>query len=356
MIGDVPLDLPVFPRASVETATDVSMTSSVHMRMSRRIESNQTSAPPKSRWRRSCCKCMTRRKADPPFQQMVVVMRHSERLDQVDPNYGETELGQAWPHDAPLTDRGVNLATEVAEELHHLNEEVGFSAVATSPYLRCLQTAAIVAKRLDLPVVIDQELSELWGSVMPKDHLPHRSPIQLQALAEELGIEVMNPEIPQGGLKLFGKAPVEWPEELETCHKRYLVRIETYIRLSASTKQNYIIVGHAPGVVAAINIFERGNAEVLNTEFCGRVIARRAVMKRDKTTPEQEHGVYAAQWSVVSKAVDVQIVKPDSHMVKYYENMHLEVCDEAETMAKHRAVHRTSTDTLFDQTLRRAEG
>merc|ERR1719188_2161531 len=130
-------------------------------------------------------------------------------------------------------------------------------------------------------------------------------------------MRVINPVLEEvGGLKIFGKTPV-WPESLAQAKDRYVVRMETYIRKGAEEHQNIILVTHADAVAAALVMFERGGADVQNMGFCARVIATRTV----KDTPENSgtnHGVFAAQWRVETKAVGCEIMKEDGAMGKYY--------------------------------------
>lgn len=277
------------------------------------------------------------------FEQTIVILRHSERLDHVDPKYKETEEGKKWPFDTPLTANGVKLAREVAVELAKLHEKACFAMVASSPYRRCMETAAEVAKALKLPVIIDQEVGEVWDEAMPQERPPHRSATQLQEMAQTLGMRVTNPVLPEGGFKLFGKRPQEWPETTAMGHKRCIVRMETYIEQSAATQQNFIIVSHAPMVAAMMDLFQRGMCDVEKLDYCARVIATRSTRKSQVGL---EHGVYAEQWAVDSKGVQVGI-----NMDATEEN-HLQFCNEAQQMASKRKSLRTKTDLMFDASLK----
>ena len=42
-------------------------------------------------------------------------------------------------------------------------EEMDFDVIVSSPFLRCLQTALILAEHFDATVLIDQELGEVMG-------------------------------------------------------------------------------------------------------------------------------------------------------------------------------------------------
>merc|ERR1712232_173209 len=153
-----------------------------------------------------------------------------------------------------------------------------------------------------------QEVGEVWEAAMPKEHPPHRSPVELMAMAKELGMTVKNPMLPEGGIKLFGKVPQKYPETTADGHKRCRVRVQHYVEQSNETQQNFIIVTHAPAVAAMIDIFEHGMCDVEKLEYCARVIATR---KLDKGTRDSElkaeKSVFAEQWSVETKGVSFGI-------------------------------------------------
>lgn len=295
------------------------------------------------------CLCCRRRAPPPSFKQTFVILRHSIRKDYVDPTYKTSEEGLAWPHDAPLTPEGIELAKTVADELYEVHKKANFITVACSPYRRCMETAAEVSKKLGLPVVLDQEIGEVRERAMPKDHVAHRSPVELAAMAKELKMKLLNPLLEDGGVKLFGKQP-EWPESLEKAKDRYVVRMETYIRKSAEERQNMILVTHADAVVAALVMFERGGVDVQNMGFCGQVTVTRDV--KDSASGS-EHGVYADQWNVEPARLGAEIFKEeDKKKVQIYEKQYLETCDETEAKVVKRKEKRTKTDFMFDSALK----
>ena len=61
--------------------------------------------------------------------------------------------------DPRLTDLGHSQAVDAARQLAHLN----LTRIITSPYTRALQTAASVAKELDLPVFINPIVRERYA-------------------------------------------------------------------------------------------------------------------------------------------------------------------------------------------------
>lgn len=288
-----------------------------------------------------------KKKAKASFDQTLVVLRHSERRDYMDKTYHSTEEGKKWPHDAELTARGHELAAEVAKEIETLHKTANFLVIACSPYRRCLETAAAVAKLLKLPVIVDQELGEVWGREMPQEPNPFRLGKELRELIESLGIKDANPTV-DDGLKLFGK-PGKWPESLDAAKTRYLVRIETYIEESLNSEKNYILVTHADAVAAALQMFERGNADVQNLDFCARLIAKRSYTAEEK---KRDPGIYGASWDITTKAVSAEIMAVDKGMEKYYEKQHMENVEEKAEAAAKRKANRTKTDAVFADSLK----
>lgn len=83
----------------------------------------------------------------------VVVMRHGERNDQ--PCYERGFIGQGLEL-APLSENGVKQAEEAAD-----NPLIdGCSVIISSPYTRCMQTAAIVSRIRNLPLKVEVDLHE----------------------------------------------------------------------------------------------------------------------------------------------------------------------------------------------------
>ena len=83
----------------------------------------------------------------------VVVMRHGERNDQ--PCYERGFIGQGLEL-APLSENGEKQAEEAAD-----NPLIdGCSVIISSPYTRCMQTAAIVSRIRNLPLKVEVDLHE----------------------------------------------------------------------------------------------------------------------------------------------------------------------------------------------------
>lgn len=83
----------------------------------------------------------------------VIVMRHGERNAQL--CYDRGFIGQGLEL-APLTDNGVKQAEEAAK-----NPLIdGCSIIVSSPYTRCMQTAAIVSRIRNIPLKVEIDLHE----------------------------------------------------------------------------------------------------------------------------------------------------------------------------------------------------
>mmetsp|Transcript_106778 Transcript_106778/g.195998 ORF Transcript_106778/g.195998 Transcript_106778/m.195998 type:complete len:357 (+) Transcript_106778:116-1186(+) len=315
---------------------------------------SQFQKPDKAESTGLCCG-LFKRKKKAAFQQTLVLLRHSERQDYVDKTYKESEEGKKWPHDAPLTAVGWALAKEHAEELAELHSTAQFAAVSTSPYRRCMETAAVVAARLKLPLIIDQEMGEIWEKKMGDEKLPWRSSVELRKMAKDLKVKKLaNPVQEDGSLKLFGKLP-SFPESLDKGRKRYLVRTEHYIHRSSQLKQNFILVCHADAVAACLEMFERGCADISKMEFCARIIAKNLSSIGDEPaspTDLQASSSYAKKWEVQLKGITVTEFTPSKSMAKYQETMHMESCEDVQKQSVQRNEKRTKTDMMFDDKLK----
>lgn len=83
----------------------------------------------------------------------VFLVRHAERIDFVDPRWSESA---EHPYDPPLSPNGLIQARDLARRLGR--EKIDH--IISSPFMRTLQTASIVADALDLPVKVEDGASE----------------------------------------------------------------------------------------------------------------------------------------------------------------------------------------------------
>jgi broad specificity phosphatase PhoE len=96
--------------------------------------------------------------------QTLWLMRHADRLDFIQPEWFETAL---YPYDPPLAPRGLDFAISLAQDLSLSPIEQIF----TSPFLRTIQTAAPLARMLQISIQMEWGLCEWlcqdWTPAIP---------------------------------------------------------------------------------------------------------------------------------------------------------------------------------------------
>ena len=122
---------------------------------------------------------------------LVWVMRHGERADVADPSWDAATAER--PHDPPLTELGVRQALATGQDIRARSARV--DVVYTSPFLRCVQTAAAVAAELGgVPLRVEPGLSELahaeWFDAPPIDAGMATPALQLAASAIAPGVRI----------------------------------------------------------------------------------------------------------------------------------------------------------------------
>ncbi|KAJ3437844.1 hypothetical protein M0812_17015 [Anaeramoeba flamelloides] len=94
--------------------------------------------------------------------QKIVIVRHGERLDNVDPLFYKKNNQKHLKLNPPLTQEGILMAEQTGESLVEQLKETPIKAIYCSPYLRCLQTAKPLSELTGLPIKIENGLLE-WG-------------------------------------------------------------------------------------------------------------------------------------------------------------------------------------------------
>ena len=91
----------------------------------------------------------------------ITAVRHGQRADHADHNWHETA---ERPHDPPLTEFGKEQAAATGAALHV--ERV--DAVYSSPFTRCMETAAAIAKEHGLQIRVEPGIGEMLAD--SKEH------------------------------------------------------------------------------------------------------------------------------------------------------------------------------------------
>ena len=220
----------------------------------------------------------------------VWVARHGERAD-VDP---EWERQATRPHDPPLTELGRAQATATAVALADVRPRV--EIVYASPFLRCVETACIIAERLGCRVRIEPGLCELllprwFGTSNPVD--ANMSATALRAFAcarHEAGI------LDESYAAVFdtperahaapdGRRLLAFPETPLEAADRYTA---TFAALQATAACS-LLVTHGFGVQAIAETV--GGAEVIECDYCALTRLDRAPAAPDAS------GDAAAGWT-----------------------------------------------------------
>lgn len=209
----------------------------------------------------------------------VAVVRHAERADEAwDSRWLLGEESKRHPFDPPITAKGGQQAQQVALELCSAG---GFHRVVSSPYLRCVQTALVIAERLDLPVELDHELGEIYGPTIFGHNQgeepvarPWRSPEELmRALGDLLG-----PDHPSLARicpdNLTGRMP-QWPEAPSAARCRCASSFRRYVQQARETEWGCVLVSHAYMVQASLSVFPPTSSWTLaSIGYCGTLVGR----------------------------------------------------------------------------------
>ncbi|KAK2461883.1 hypothetical protein APHAL10511_006346 [Amanita phalloides] len=94
----------------------------------------------------------------------IYAVRHGFRLNWVTIDW-KSETG--LPRDPPLAAYGVTQAQELAVQFLSLPREDRPTAIFSSPYYRCLQTAKPIANALQIPLYVEHGISEWYSRVAP---------------------------------------------------------------------------------------------------------------------------------------------------------------------------------------------
>ncbi|KOM38316.1 hypothetical protein LR48_Vigan03g169800 [Vigna angularis] len=223
--------------------------------------------------------------------QNVVVMRHGERFDNLEPSWAATA---ARPWDPPLAEPGRQRALETGRRLR---ESLGFPIrrVFVSPFLRCLQTAIVLVQSL----AAVEEGGSSTGDGVAVD--PSEVKVSVEyGLCEMVNSKAIRPNVaPKDGNLRFDIAECEsmLPAEIvdknvERVYKEFPRWGETELQAGERYKhlikdladkyptQNLLLITHGEGVKVAVSSL-RKDAEINKVQYCGYVELRRPIFNKD---------------------------------------------------------------------------
>ena len=159
------------------------------------------------------------------------VLRHGERADNATTNRPQLVEG-----DPSLTELGLSQADIAAQKIISELPECSSYCILSSPFLRCIETASKLAKRLGLPVIIEEGFSELMNPRYFESDILDRvvSNTQPELIENEMGVKIVKGK--------FGLKP-KFPESRAESIRRTIHAWET-IFATYSEYQCIVIVTH----------------------------------------------------------------------------------------------------------------
>ena len=157
------------------------------------------------------------------MSQTYFVLRHGERAD-----YHRTSRVTKVEGDPPLTEYGLVQAEKAAEMIRARIRDDGDVAIFSSPFTRCVETAAALARMVGVEVVIEEGFSEIMSPRYFEDGILDRvlSFSQREDMERETGVRIR-----QGNHVLRPKFPETWGQttkRLETVWNEFRARYKSF--------------------------------------------------------------------------------------------------------------------------------
>ncbi|GAA0148998.1 hypothetical protein LIER_36844 [Lithospermum erythrorhizon] len=232
----------------------------------------------------------------PMSYQHVVIMRHGDRADFVDPTWVDTAT-RKW--DPELVTQGITRAFKTGQKIRTHLADVSIHRGFVSPFLRCLQTAAEAVSALVANVESVDDLDNYASA-------SHASKIKVAieyGLCEMLNSRAITPEkAPKDGIFSFDipycesilpagtidhnvepiyKEMPKWEETVEETLARY---VQTTKALADKyLPENLLLVTHAAGVLSVLQEL-KGGADGAQVEYCGYLYLKRPIYPGENKT------------------------------------------------------------------------
>lgn len=157
------------------------------------------------------------------MSQTYFVLRHGERAD-----YAETSRVTKVVGDPPLTEVGLVQAETAARMIRTWIGNDGDIAIFSSPFTRCVETAAALARMVGVDIVIEEGFSEIMSPKYFEDGILDRvlSFSERENLEMETGVRirqgnhVLRPAFPESWGQTSKRLKTVW-EEFKTRYKSY---------------------------------------------------------------------------------------------------------------------------------------
>ncbi|ESQ44034.1 hypothetical protein EUTSA_v10006148mg [Eutrema salsugineum] len=227
--------------------------------------------------------------------QNILMMRHGDRIDKVEPLWLDTA---ARPWDPPLVHDGIVRAFRTGQRIR---SQIQFPIlrVFVSPFIRCIQTASEVIAALSavdfdpnavsskdvlsvdkskLKVSIEFGLSEMLNTIAIKPEIAPKDG-KFDFMISDL--EAMFPDgmVDHNVDPVYKEMP-QWEETVEGCTDRFLNLVKTLADNYPS--ENLLLVTHGEGVRTTFANFK--DVDVYDVEYCACAELRRQVFSIDGST------------------------------------------------------------------------
>ncbi|KAJ5073391.1 phosphoglycerate mutase family protein [Anaeramoeba ignava] len=171
------------------------------------------------------------------MKRSIWIIRHGERIDDVDENWEKTAKNK---YDPTLTENGKQQAFKTGKRLK--NESI--SLIFSSPFLRCLQTAKAVADQINLEINCEQGLSEFIN----KNWFPSINDIKL-----ELEFFQNQNQFEKINQNYQSFITISNPETIQEMFQRYQNTANKIIQNYQN--QNILFVTHGYGISSIVQLF-----------------------------------------------------------------------------------------------------
>ncbi len=177
--------------------------------------------------------------------QTIWIARHGNRLDFVNPEWFNTA---ERPYDPPLSADGIVQAQELGDRLRAEN----IRHIFASPFLRAVQTANEVAKKIDRPIWLEAGLSEWLNPAW----MPAQPATETQA--------ALAARYPTIDLSYQSRLQPQYPESEAEMMAR---GARTVRQLAATYAEDILLVGHGASVLGTARGLVGERAEI-NASLC----------------------------------------------------------------------------------------
>ncbi|KAJ7631042.1 phosphoglycerate mutase-like protein [Roridomyces roridus] len=168
----------------------------------------------------------------------IYIARHGFRMNWVNSNWKSVT---GLPRDPPLAAFGETQAQELADYFLSLPEDQRPTAIFSSPYYRCLQTAHPTAVALSLPLYVEHGLSEWYSPVTPGTGL-HPRPSSAASLEQYFS------SIDSSWSSIY--YPPRKGEDVEEVLKRARDFLDLFVPAVPEKHKRVLLVSHAATTIA----------------------------------------------------------------------------------------------------------